>query len=132
MISSVNELAEKFRLRSNIQLDVYQSNMNQPIQYKEIELIMYRIVQELLTNAIKHSQANKVELNLNYNERNFTITYTDDGVGIDKLIQKHNNFGLANMKELVFSFGGSFKMETNKGLQIMIEIPDSIERELIG
>jgi signal transduction histidine kinase len=57
---------------------------------KNNEITLYRIIQELFQNTIKHAQANVAELKIDSNEKNVTIYYFDDGIGFDTNTVKGN------------------------------------------
>lgn len=54
-----------------------------PVIDGEKEIIIYRMVQEILNNTIKHSQAKRISITVSYNKSIFELTITDDGVGFD-------------------------------------------------
>lgn len=125
IIQSIQNLIQQTRLRSNFLL---KSALDYSIQIidKEYELILYRIVQELLTNAMKHSLASEVNLSLCENNQSLILTYQDDGKGID-LTQLNDSFktmGIFGIKERVKSIGGTIEINSapGKGTQVYIEI----------
>jgi signal transduction histidine kinase len=71
-----------------------------------IDLSAYRVVQEALTNAIKHAGASAAHVVLRYGERDLTIEVTDDGAG--PAVATNGGHGLVGMRERVGVFGGSF------------------------
>ena len=81
------------------------------------------ILQELLVNMKKHSQAQKVILKFEITLNQLYIFYSDDGIGLEKDFQKKN--GLKNIEKRIFSHGGTVKFEqlTAKGLKINIAFP---------
>lgn len=69
----------------------------------EREIVLFRIVQEILNNALKHSQAKNIEVNLSYSADNFTLSVTDNGKGFDFVGIMRNELsqsgaGLRNIK----------------------------------
>ncbi|MDR6554620.1 ATP-binding protein [Paenibacillus qinlingensis] len=91
---------------------------------------IFRIVQELLNNAKKHSQAANVSFHLWEEENFFYLSYRDDGVGF--LVKEEvaveiaaSGMGLAYMRSRVLHVGGSFELETavGEGTHILITIP---------
>ena len=81
------------------------------------------ILQELLVNMKKHSQAQKVILKFEITLNQLHIFYSDDGIGLEKDFQKKN--GLKNIENRIFSHGGTvnFDQLTAKGLKINIAFP---------
>ncbi len=93
---------------------------------KEISLIMiYRIIQEGVQNAVEHSKGNKIEVLLRDSDLSVFIKIQDNGIGfnLDEAEKKERHFGLSVMKERVFLLGGEMKIDTEKGTTVSIEIP---------
>ena len=92
----------------------------------KIKTYLFRIIQEALTNILKHSQANSASIQLFFDKEFVKLLIEDDGVGFDKSnIKSQNSNGLNNIKDRVALLKGtcSVKSETLKGTQIHIEIP---------
>jgi two-component system CheB/CheR fusion protein len=68
---------------------------------------LYRIAQEAITNAIKHAQAHTITIHLDVEAGVMTLRVTDDGVGIQNTVHKHDGVGLGIMKYRATSIGGS-------------------------
>ena len=79
----------------------------------ELESAIYRIVQESLTNVIKHADAEHVEIAI-VEDGEVTITVHDDGSGFDPS-QRGDGFGLLGMRERVSLVGGELRVESEPG-----------------
>ncbi|MEI7025130.1 sensor histidine kinase [Paenibacillus sp. y28] len=92
---------------------------------KGIEDHLFRIVQESLSNALRHSKADKIELRLQHPEDSVRLTIRDNGVGFDLEEKKHTSYGLVSMQERVNEIGGTIQMITapGKGTRIEIRVP---------
>ena len=96
---------------------------------KELFLVtIYRIIQEAIVNALKHSNGSKVILNVNVKNKIFFIYIKDDGKGfhLDRLsVKDDKHFGLSLMRERVESLNGnvSINTEPEEGTEIIIQIP---------
>lgn len=93
---------------------------------REISLIMiYRMIQECVYNAIEHSEGNRIEILLKEKKNVFQIKICDNGIGFDlkKAKKKDRHFGLRVVKERVFLLNGRIEIDTQKGTSIFIEIP---------
>jgi PAS domain S-box-containing protein len=97
----------------------------------EIEIVLYRILQEALNNIAKHSQAEHVDVLLTYSHPNLICTITDDGVGFEQTegmlpfgTQKQG-IGLLGMRERVGSVGGrvDIRSKSAEGTMIRVELP---------
>ncbi|SFN23725.1 Histidine kinase [Chryseobacterium oleae] len=120
--TALNDLCE-FYIRKD--LDIY----FQPINIEKdlpltIQLNIYRIVQELLANAVKHSGASNILLQCSQSGENFMITIEDNGKGFDKDIEKPSkSMGFHNLKNRVNYFKGKMEVSSdNQGTTINIEL----------
>lgn len=76
----------------------------------ELRQSVYRIVQELLHNVIKHAQASKALIQLSCYDQLLTATIEDDGIGMDRASKKQNDgIGLANMEQRVKQLNGAIE-----------------------
>jgi two-component system, NarL family, sensor kinase len=83
---------------------------------KDTQSTIYRIVQELLTNAIRHAHASQIVVQCSQNESTFFITVEDNGKGFDtKAIYLKNGIGLANVKSRVDYLGGKMDIASAPG-----------------
>ncbi|MFJ8516604.1 sensor histidine kinase [Lysinibacillus xylanilyticus] len=93
------------------------------LEDERLKLIIYRLFQELMNNALKHSHANTVEIHLLETEDGFEINYSDDGVGckMDEIIVS-DSMGIRGMQERVQAFNGQFSINTDVGEGMSIRI----------
>jgi signal transduction histidine kinase len=84
---------------------------------KELEVTIYRITQELITNAIKHSQANNIDIQLFTEPDRICVQVVDDGVGFDpeKLDPTKKGHGLKNIQDRATAFNGRFELFSRPG-----------------
>lgn len=89
------------------------------------KIAVYRVLQEIMVNMKKHSNASNVVIRFATAGKNITIQYTDNGIGLDK---KHINYksGLQNAENRILSISGniSFGTVNEKGLKITITFPE--------
>lgn len=93
----------------------------------ELPLVIYRTIQEMLNNALKHSQATYVKITLAASTQGFELVYFDNGVGCDlSEIEGKNSMGLQGMKERVFAYNGSFELTSalDEGMHIVIKVKE--------
>ncbi len=91
---------------------------------KETQINIYRIVQELLTNAIRHAQASEIVVQCSQNETMFFITLEDNGKGFDAVAKKKpNGIGLTNVQSRVEYLKGKLDISSAvaEGTTITIE-----------
>lgn len=92
---------------------------------KGIEDHLFRIVQELLSNTLRHAKANELEVYMDKVDNTLTLRVVDDGVGFDSSIKTAGSYGLQNINERVAGMGGTCKIISfaGKGTSIEIKIP---------
>lgn len=86
---------------------------------------IYRMVQEMLTNAIRHANASEIILQCSQNQHTFFITVEDNGKGFDKALVNHTKgIGLTNIKKRVEYLNGKMEIiaAINEGTTINIEL----------
>jgi PAS domain S-box-containing protein len=94
----------------------------------DVEVAIYRVVQEALTNASRHSNAQIVSIILERDNKQVRVTIEDDGVGFDveKVMSspvENRRLGLMSMQERVQMVGGEFKIDSGAGTTIVVTIP---------
>ncbi|MBE4949781.1 tetratricopeptide repeat-containing sensor histidine kinase [Chryseobacterium culicis] len=120
--TALQDLCE-FYVRKNLDIDFQAIDIESKLPLN-VQLNIYRIVQELLANAVKHAGASSILLQCSQSGKNFMITIEDNGKGFDKNIEKTSkSMGLRNLKNRVSYLKG--KMEINsdqQGTAINIEL----------
>ncbi len=120
--TALNDLCE-FYTRKDLEIEFQSLNINKDLPLS-IQKNIYRIIQELLANAVKHSEATNILLQCSQSDENFMITIEDNGKGFDENIYKTSkSMGIRNLKNRVDYLKG--KMEINsdsEGTNINIEL----------
>ncbi|RYG45335.1 MAG: hypothetical protein EOO01_17990, partial [Chitinophagaceae bacterium] len=82
---------------------------------------LFYCVKEILNNALKHSKADALTIEMHQDRKHFSITVTDNGVGL----QQQNAFGngLNNIKRRIDNIGGEIAIETSGGLIVRLSLP---------
>jgi signal transduction histidine kinase len=124
--------AEEFAKRSGIQLKVDVPDLRARMP-REIEIALFRILQEGLGNIHRHSKSASAEIALRSGPREVLLTIKDDGVGIPgELLNRfrssgNSGVGLAAMRERVRELRGNFELDSNgsgTSLRVTIPIPE--------
>ena len=91
---------------------------------KDQKLVLIRVIQECLNNAIKHAQPNAIAVRINKNGNARCIEISDDGLGFDTA-QKSQGSGMYNLSKRMSTIGGKFNVTSTvgKGTQIKLELP---------
>lgn len=121
----LEEIEQKNKIKTLLLGENIQLNIK-----KEIVIFIYRIVNELIQNVLKHADANEMTIEITQMPRKYFITVRDNGKGFDssnrKLTAKTEGFGLLSIKERIENFKGHFYIhsEPGKGTIAKIEIPE--------
>lgn len=120
--TAINDLCE-FYTRKDLEIDFQAINIEKNLPLN-IQLNIYRIVQELLANAIKHAEAANILLQCSQSGKNFFITIEDNGKGFENNAeQKAKSMGLRNLRNRVDYLKGNMEISSdNQGTTINIEL----------
>lgn len=103
-------------------------DLQKPIE-GDPSLQIYRIVQELFTNTLKHAKASKVRFEITQLNGEISIIHEDNGVGFDPKKTFNSSMGLQNIKSRTTRLNGEIKiLSSNSGTTFIIEIPYNAER----
>ena len=88
------------------------------------QIILFRIVQEILQNSIKHAQPKKIEIIIKEDNQSITIDIADDGKGFDEATVS-KSVGILNIKHRARLLGGTVVWESsiNSGTRVIIQLP---------
>ncbi|MVZ65327.1 hypothetical protein GQF61_05630 [Sphingobacterium sp. DK4209] len=93
------------------------------VRSAQVNVMIYRIVQELIGNALKHAKASKIMLQCSQADEHFFITIEDNGQGFDTKQNTHAGQGLKNIKNRVDLLSGKLEIDsTREGTVINIEL----------
>jgi signal transduction histidine kinase len=120
---ALERLAETFSERSGIETMV-EASLDQRLP-TEIETTLYRIVQEALTNVVKHAEAQHVSIVVSGRDRSVAATVDDDGRGFDTERVRPDALGLLGMRERLALVGGTLEVESSPeaGTTIAAQVP---------
>jgi len=112
----VTKTLQAYPTHIQIETDIEDTSLN-----IETSLPIGLIINELLTNTIKHANAKNVEIRLKKTNENLKLHYKDDGKGLKKdEIQKSEGLGWQLIKSLISQLGGKLTIKNKKGLDLMI------------
>src|SRR5690606_13395557 len=121
LIPALKILAEKTSVPKKFEIDVQSFGMNSRLDLS-LEITVFRAIQELVTNCIKHASASKVLISLTQHQNEITIMVEDNGKGFPKNITE--GMGLSNIRKKIKSYGGTFDIDSSsRGTTIIINIP---------
>ena len=113
LVAAVERLAQTFQDQTGLALDL-ETQLGDKRLPGEIETALYRMVQEGLTNVVKHGQAGRVSIVLALSSKAITAVIEDDGRGFEP-DQNHEGMGLDGMRERLGLLGGRLKIESRPG-----------------
>lgn len=130
LIATIERYIRDFKKNHEIDISLRVHNEEKSI-LPVINLTLFRIVQEASNNAMKHGKANKIVIDLSYDDETIALSISDNGIGFKKdtyMETKANMFsgyGLSMMKERILLLSGDFNIESseNKGTNILVKVP---------
>ena len=125
LIPAITKLAEKISIPGKLSLQVIPFGFQDRLD-NTIEISIFRLVQELATNIIKHSHATEATIHLTHHDDNINIIIEDNGVGFDQnKLSGADGMGLTSIRKKVTQLGGTFTIDATpgKGTTIIIDLP---------
>lgn len=128
---AIATLTEDFQRATQIQPQVDLQLHQMPSL--EVSTSLYRIIQETLTNIIKHADATAVTIQLISDPTQLILTMIDNGKGFDRIASQHSGFGLQGIHERVAVLNGQLQIQSapGQGCQITVRLRLSQNRELV-
>ncbi|MGE4346761.1 MAG: tetratricopeptide repeat protein [Flavobacteriaceae bacterium] len=127
LIKAIDEIADKINSTENIKVEFKaDETLKQLSLPKQTEVSLYRIVQEILSNIVKHSQTDKILIEIKSLSGFVQINIKDNGVGFDtNVIDESEGLGWKNIFARIKLINGNLKIqsEKNKGSDFLINIP---------
>jgi len=124
LVPAIERLLDTVAERTGLAVDV-QSQLGERRLPAEAETVLYRIVQEAVTNVLKHADARSVTVRLDHSGNGVTLVVQDDGTGFDPDGARDGGVGLIGMRERVALVGGRLSIESAEGAGTMLtaEVP---------
>jgi two-component system, NarL family, sensor histidine kinase DegS len=127
LVPAVEFLSQGISARTGVPVEVEAGGVRRlPVHVEEV---LYRVIQEALTNASKHARATCINVILQQEAREFTCRVRDDGIGFDLRAALAGNdergFGLINMRERLKFVGGTCVITSspNQGTEVLVTVP---------
>jgi len=129
------EWLQQFNLLENLDTEVKRINATDGMQLhfspignipfkNDEQIILFRIVQEALQNAIKHANAKNIHINFTENASLFSISIVDDGQGMMENYPTKSGTGITNMRYRAELLGGNIQWQSDKkGTSVIIQLP---------
>ncbi|WP_018306526.1 GAF domain-containing sensor histidine kinase [Desulfitobacterium hafniense] len=120
LVSAIRWYVDECSSRTGLKVNFLLRNITERLP-EEVEIVLYRAVQEGLTNIIRHAEAKHVQIELELQRNTVLLTICDDGKGM-KLSSEYNGLGLIGMQERVKLIGGQHNINSQPGQGVMISI----------
>ncbi len=117
--------SEEFEARFGISVNFIAADEELNNLSIDITTSLFRIYQEALTNAVRHSNAHLITGKLTGSDKEIVLEVEDDGIGMDVKKEHKGHFGILGIKERAFVLGGKceFKSASGKGTCLRVAIP---------
>jgi NarL family two-component system sensor histidine kinase LiaS len=123
LAQAIPELVEEMKAKVPVDIAI---DMEEDLPLnKGVENHLFRIVQEALSNTLRHAKATKMDIVLQRRGDTVRLGIKDNGIGFDTLVKKQASYGMTNMEERVNELGGSLNIASapGKGTRIEIRVP---------
>jgi len=114
LLAAVKELCNKTRYGNKMVFEILHPE-GFPKLWKNLEIDIYRVIQEFINNSMKHSNASKITVLFRYDKKNMEITLSDNGQGFDPARLAARGMGLQNVQSRVKSHKGEIQIRSEKG-----------------
>lgn len=125
--AAVAQLIEQLELSTSIKFSLTADNLQLHRFDLNYETLVYRIVQESINNAVKHSGATRVDVDIKLQEDQLLLSVSDDGRGISSKIQHRGEtaaFGLIGLRERALAIGGHIEITSGRaGTKVLATLP---------
>ena len=118
-ILRIQEVCKNFERMSGVQVKVIISKGDWNLSTKQINHL-YRMTQEVLSNSLKHGKATMVKVIMNFAEDEFVISFNDNGVGTDKIVE--SGLGLRSIRERAEEIDGLVDMKSSEGNGFFVKV----------
>lgn len=130
LFKAIEAYAAQWQARYGIRVDIQMMGRDGPLPV-DVAAVLYRLIQEAMTNVLKHAQASRISIVLEEKPETLALVIEDDGVGFDlealdgPSASEVSGLGLSGMRERVALLDGSMNLETSpgKGTTIFVRVP---------
>jgi signal transduction histidine kinase len=124
LVPALERLIDAFAEQSDVRID-FHSALGETRLPSEVETALYRVVQESLTNIVKHADAGNISVSLARRESGVAAVIEDDGAGFDPRAADGDGIGLLGMRERLALIDGRLEIESRPGAgtTVVAEVP---------
>ena len=134
LVEGMEMIFRELKEKSNLAVVFHHNDVSIP---KEMEEHLFRIVQEIVSNTLKHARAQQMDVFLQQEGKQLHLRMVDDGIGFEQEKLERLSYGLKNIQERVEDMAGTIKIRTSpqKGVAVDIRVPllvkDKNEKETV-
>jgi signal transduction histidine kinase len=125
LTGAVKELISQSQIKGSLEID-FKFRENFPTLDPQLQISIFRIVQEFISNSMSHGNARKIDLSFEHNTNELELILKDNGIGFDmKKAYAGKGMGLKNIYSRVQSYNGTISVnsEVNEGTEFRIKLP---------
>ncbi len=126
LIQATEQFVSEINETQLVNITVTDRNSKADQHPPQLQLMLFRVIQELINNIVKHSQAQNAQVTFSNSKNGINIEITDDGIGYDDTTATTGKQGLYSIAQRLKSIGGKFKISKRSrgGTQAKIELVD--------
>ncbi|MCC1484497.1 sensor histidine kinase [Winogradskyella immobilis] len=126
LLKAVKEMANKVSVANRLEIEVIDHGLENRLE-NSLELTIFRIIQELTANTIKHAQATETNIHITNHDDSLNIMVEDNGIGFNpnQITKTSKGMGISSIDKRVEHLNGKMTIESEiyKGTTIIIDIP---------
>jgi signal transduction histidine kinase len=125
LLPAVKNFASKVSIINKLMIEVEEHGMDKRLE-NSLEITIFRVIQELITNVIKHAHASEAIINLTHYEDSINLMVEDNGIGFNiSHIKPRETMGLYSIQKRIENLGGRVTIDSipQKGTTVIIDVP---------
>lgn len=115
LVDSIEELLNSLRTAGKVRIVFKTHGLQNAALTHNVQVVVYRLIQESLTNIMRHSQATKVSVSLSVLSKKLTLIIKDNGIGFNTE-KRRSGIGISNMINRVESLNGRLEIQSREGM----------------
>lgn len=126
LVAAIKELVTSLEKSIDLKIEFEHSGINERLE-SNLEEALYRIIQEVLNNVLKHAEANEVTIQFTRNNGNLNVIIEDNGIGFDTTLPLNQKagMGIKNIQSRLVPFNGTLDIDSmlGRGTIVIINLP---------
>ncbi|MEM7185902.1 MAG: sensor histidine kinase [Bacteroidota bacterium] len=133
LIEALRELQHSYNRLGHLRIELETKGDPWQVESKLIELNLFRVVQELINNSIRHGEATEIDIEIEVAPTQILMEYSDNGLGFDSAQQEtKKGLGVKNIESRLQMIGAQYTCVSSpgEGVQVTIELPVNVMQDL--